>query len=151
MASDIFIKLADIPGEATDLGYEGQIAVSSFGHSVSIPVDKNKAVGEVQHGHLLISKVVDKASPLLNQKCCVGQSIGEAVMTCLRAGGDHRVPYLVVKLQNAVISSVSVSGHGGDIATEQVSISYNKIDWEYKTPDSKLTKGNWNLMTVKAD
>jgi type VI secretion system secreted protein Hcp len=146
MANDIFLKLKGIPGEATDKGYEKQIAIQSFSHSVSIPVDKNKAVGEPQHGHLILTKVVDKSSPLLNQTCCVGQSVGEAVLTCLRAGGDKRVPYLEIKLQNAVISSVSESGVAGSIGTEQVSISYNKIDWTYKDPENNQTAGSWDLM-----
>ncbi len=150
MANDIFLKLKGIPGEATDKGYEKQIAIQGFSHSVHIPVDKNKAVGEPQHGHIMISKVVDKSSPLLHQTCCIGQSIGEAVLTCLRAGGDKRVPYLEIKLQNAVISGVSVSGSSGSIGSEQVSISYNKIDWTYKDAESNQTHGSWDLMKTTA-
>ena len=161
MASDMFLKIKGIEGESTDDKHKGEIEILSYSHSVSQPTSAvasssgGGTTGRCAHADFTIMKSLDKASPVLSQKCCTGEHIDEITLTINRASGDKgglKVPYMVYKLTNAVISNVGVSGsQGGGEPTENVSFNYGKIEWEYTKQDRKggagggKTTGSWNL------
>lgn len=161
MASDIFLKIKGVDGESTDDKHKNEIEVMAFSHGVTQPTSAvastsgGGTTGRCSHADFSITKALDKASPLLVQKCCTGEAIDEVVMTINRASGEKgglKVPYMVYKLTNVVISNVSISGSGsGGEPTENVSFNYGKIEWEY-TKQARAggsaagkTHGSWDL------
>ena len=57
-----------------------------------------------------LTKYVDKASPKLMEACATGKHISKAKIEMCRAGGSQ-LPYMVVNLEEIIISTVQ---HGSD-------------------------------------
>ena len=134
----LVIDIKGIEGEATIEGYEKQIMCQSFNHSVHNHLHTDvsnvgRARGRVEHSDFVITKYADKATPLLNFKCCIGANLGTVKFTVLRASGEKaHTPQLIYTLENAMVSVISVSGGGGDSPIEMVSLNYTKMKWESK-------------------
>lgn len=157
MSSTIFCKIDGIAGESTDANHKGEMELMSFSHGVSQPRSATVSTagggtaGRCNHTDMTITKSLDSASPVLNQTCCTGKHIASVVITLRRADGDKSVPYMVYKLSEVVISSVSVGGGSDSVPIETVTLNYAKIEWEYTKQDRKggagagKTNGSWDL------
>lgn len=159
---DAYLLIEGIPGESTATGFEEQIPILSYNHGVSQPTAAVASTGggatsgRCMHQDFSIVKELDKASPLLDQKCSDGGHIPAITLVLVRSGGDSNVPFMEYKLTNCVVSNVSIgggAGGGGGVPTESVSFNYGKIEWVYtqtKRPDGGgggATTGSWNLET----
>lgn len=137
----LVMKIDGIEGEATIEGYEKQIMCQTYSHSVHNHLHTDvsnvgRAVGRVEHSDFTITKYADKASPLLNFKCCIGANLGTVTFTVLRASGEKaHTPQVIYSFENAMVSTVAISGGGGDSPVETVSLNYTKINWEVKVQD----------------
>lgn len=157
MGSTIFCKIDGIKGESTDANHKDEVELLSFSHGVSQPRSAvastagGGTTGRCNHTDFSIVKMMDSSSPVLNQTCCTGKHIGSIVITLRRADGDKSVPYMVYKLSDVIISSVSVGGSSDSVPTESVTFNYAKIEWEYTKQaraggaGSGKTNGSWNL------
>ena len=132
------LKIDGVEGEATIDGFEKQIMCQAYSHSVNNHLHTDvanvgRSVGRVEHSDFSITKYADKASPLLNYKCCIGANLGTVILTVLRASGDAaHTPQVIYTFENAMLSYVSISGGGGDSPVESIGINYSKIKWEVK-------------------
>jgi type VI secretion system secreted protein Hcp len=79
-----------------------------------------------------------KASPKLFLACATGAHIPKATLTCRKAGGKQE-EYLKVVFTDLLVSSYQTGGsaHGDVVPTDQISLNYSKIEWEYKPQDEK--------------
>lgn len=157
--TDAYLKIDGIPGESTATNFKDWIEVLSFSHGVSQPAAAavstagGASVGRCEHGDFTISKELDKASPILAQKCSEGTHLKEIMLTLCRSTGGGQVQYMEYKLTNAIISSVSVSGSGQGLPIEAVAFNYGKIEWKYTIQKREggggggNTAGSWNLQT----
>lgn len=157
MASDTFLKITDIKGESTDKDHKDWIEILSFNWGVSQMASgtaSSSGGGSTQRADfqdLSIVKELDSASPLLNKACWGGTHIAEVVLEFNRAAGDKRQKYMEYKLENVIISSVSIGGGGGGIPTESVTFNYGKITTTYTKQARKGGGGageipaGWNL------
>ena len=75
---------------------------------------------------------LDKASPVLLQRCATGEHIKEATITVRKAGSKEPLEYLIIKLTDILVSNVSSSGTGDASTSESVTLNYAKIVVEYK-------------------
>jgi type VI secretion system secreted protein Hcp len=158
-AVDYFLKIDGIPGESNDAKHKGEIEVDSFSwgatNAGSHASGGGGGTGKVVFNDLHFTTHVNKSSPLLMLACASGQHIKKAVLTCRKAGGDQQ-EYYTVTLEDVMISSYQTGGHaGGDaIPTDQVSINFTSIKFEYKPQkadgslDSAVNAG-WNLKENK--
>jgi type VI secretion system secreted protein Hcp len=73
---------------------------------------------------------IDKSSPVLLQACATGTHIKEATITHRKAGKEQH-EYLIVKLNDVIITGVTHGG-SGDGHSENVSLSFAKVDLSYK-------------------
>ena len=136
MAADIFLKLGDIKGEASDHKHKGEIEVLSWSWGVSnagtMSYGGGGGEGKANFSDISFTKRTDKASPVLYQKCATGEHIKEATLFNRKAGKEQH-EYLVVKLNDLLITSVQTSGaSGGEVIMESVSMSFAKVTFEYK-------------------
>jgi len=175
MASDIFLQIDGIKGESTDSEHKDWIELLSYSSKVVPPPpppvtatakaepvkQPSPTSGVSQHGEIVVTKQVDKASPKLNEMVSSGKHIKKVTLELMRASGGSRVKYMTVEMNQVLISSVSpqVSPHdktaggkaGTDLPTETVSFNYGTIKWTYaqqKRADGSKggnVVGGWNL------
>jgi len=142
----LVLKIDGVEGECTLDGYEDQIICHSYSHNVVNHLQTNvsnvgRSRGRVEHGDFVLSKNMDKSSPLLEYKCCIGANLGQIVFTVLRTGGESpHTPMMIYTMDNAMVSSVATSGGGGDTPVETVTFNYTKIRWEYKVQAFDVTE-----------
>jgi len=157
MASDIFAKIGDIKGESLDDKHKDEIEVLSFSwgvtNSVVVSVGAGGAgAGKASFHDLSIVHNVDKASPLLLKACATGTHIKDATITHRKAGKGQQ-EYLIVKLNDVIITGVTHGGTGGQPFSESVSLAFAKVDLEYKPQkaDGSLDAGIHFKYDLKAN
>ena len=155
MAADTFAKLGDIKGESLDDKHKDEIEVLSFSWGVSnagsMGYGSGGGEGKATFHDLSFVHKIDKASPVLLQTCATGAHIKEATITHRKAGkGQHE--YLVVKMNDVIVTGVTHGG-SGDGDSENVSLSFAKVAFEYKPqkPDGSLDAGVFFKYDLKAN
>lgn len=137
MASTVFLKLDGIEGDAPEP--EGEIEVLSWNwglnQSGTQEVAGRRTSGQVTGQEMVISKYMDKSSPVLVKHCCNGQGIKEGILTVQTSGGeDEKVNALSIKLEDVVITSFTPGGSGqagGEIPVETISMSCKRFTYKY--------------------
>ncbi len=135
MAVDIFIKIGDVKGEAKDAVHKGEIDVLAWSWGMNQPgsghVGGGLGTGKVNVQDLSLTKYIDLSSPDLMLACCNGKHYPEAKLT-VRKAGENPLEYLVIKLTDVMITSVSTGGSGSnDRLTENVSLNFAKVNVDY--------------------
>jgi type VI secretion system Hcp family effector len=120
-----------LPGESDRPNRAESIDVIAYSHSIAAPysVDSARSATSAEHTPLRITKMVDKATPKLYEKCSQG-----AVITSVTLRVYHEpdaLQFLLVELQNVQVVSIQNYGLGEDRPTETVSLTYEKIKWTY--------------------
>ena len=134
--SDYFLKLDGIEGESIDDKHSKEIEIGSFSWGVSQlgygATGGGSGAGKASVQDLHITKDVEKSSPNLAKYCANGKHIATATLTLRKAGEDAQ-EYVVFTLSQVLVSSyqISGSGHGGIVPQEQVSLNFQKIQYDY--------------------
>lgn len=117
-----------IEGNASILGREGLVKVLRFDHTVRIPTNdrKGELTGVRQHGPASFVKPFDKATPLLADALCNGETLQEVVFHWYRRESGDLVEYFRHTLKEAKFSEHQAFG---SIPQEKLSILYSKITW----------------------
>ena len=136
MASDIFAKLGDIKGESADAKHKDEIEVLSFSWGVTNAPHAGGGgggSGKATFQDLSIVHRIDKASPQLLLACATGKHLPDATITHRKAGKGQQ-EYLIVKMNDVIITGVVHSGNDGQQGgtSETVSMAFAKVDFEYK-------------------
>jgi type VI secretion system secreted protein Hcp len=144
MAVDAFLKIGDLKGESVAKGFEGQIELLSWSWGMSQSGTTHRGTGggagKVNVQDLSIAKYVDTSSPNLVLACCNGKHFPEAVLT-LRKAGEKPLDYLIIKMTDVIITSVSSSGSGGDeLIVESASLNFAKFTYAYQAQDKSGAK-----------
>jgi type VI secretion system secreted protein Hcp len=145
---DYFLKFDGIKGESADAKHKDEIDVEawSWGETNAGAPARGGGGGagkvSMQDFHFVMR--MNTASVSLMKACATGQHIKEATLTARKAGKGQQ-EFLVVKMNDVLISSYQTGGsEGGDpVPTDQVSFNFAKIDVEYKRqkPDGSLDAG----------
>ena len=82
---------------------------------------------------IIFSKYVDKSTPAILKHCCNGKHISEGKLTVRKAGGDSQVEYLVVDMNDIIISSYQTGGSqdGLDRVQETIGLNFGKVKSTY--------------------
>ena len=136
MASDIFAKLGDIKGESNDAKHKDEIEVHSFSWGLSNPASGAPAgggggAGKATFQDLVIVHNIDKATPSLMLACATGKHLPDAIITHRRSGKSQH-EYLIVKLNDVLVTSVTHAGTSTDPAMETISLTFAKVHLEYR-------------------
>ena len=145
MASDIHLRIGDIKGESTDDKHKDEIDVESWSWGASNPTTTaaggGAGAGKVTFNDLSFVHRFDKASPLLWRACATGEHIRDATLASAKQGKAAQ-DFLVIKMNDVLITSVNVaeSGGAGIVPMEQVSMKFAKVEMEYRPqkPDGSL-------------
>ena len=144
MAIDTFLKLGALKGESQVKGFEDQIQVLAWSWGMSQSGTTHHGTGggagKVNVQDLSFTHYLDASSPSLMLACCKGTHYPEATLTMRKAGGDP-LPYLIIKLKDIIITSVSGGGSGGeDQQTENVTMNFAAFEVSYQPQDNKGAK-----------
>jgi type VI secretion system secreted protein Hcp len=158
MAVDTFAKIGDIKGESQDDKHKEEIELLSWSWGVNqsgtIASGGGGGAGKVSFNDFNFSHYVDKASPNLMKACATGEHIKDAVFTQRKAGKGQQ-EYLVIKMNDVLITGVSPGGSSGDsgLVVEQVTLQASKVDLEYKPQkaDGSLDAGLHFIYDIKAN
>ena len=170
---DYFIKIDQIPGESTDEKHKDEIEVLSYafgmkhGDAGSTSTGGARTAGRVSHQPFRFTKVTDKASAMLLEKCCNGTHIPKAVFTAHRATGQMQ-KYMQIDLSDIIVSfwgsaltaptdreEGAEAGGGTKLTYEEVSLNYGSIKFTYTVTDHKTGKAagdvfaGWDLVANK--
>lgn len=156
MASDIFAKIGDIKGESLDVKHKGEIEVLSFSWGVTNAGVKGPGggggAGKATFQDLSIVHNIDKASPKLLEACATGAHLKEGTITQRKAGKGQQ-EFLIIKMNDIVITGVALSAAGDQLGSETVSLAFAKVALEYKPqkPDGSLDTGIHFKYDLKAN
>ena len=152
MAMDQFIKIGALKGESKDKTHKDEIDVLSWNWGVANSGSAHQGggagAGKVSVQDLSFTKYLDKSSPDLMLACCNGKHFDKAVLT-VRKAGENPLEYLLVTLENLMVTNVSTGASGGeDRLTENVTLNFAKVKVEYQEQDAKgAAKGGPVTMT----
>ncbi|MFT4178625.1 MAG: type VI secretion system tube protein Hcp [Thermomonas sp.] len=153
---DYFLKIDGIEGESQDKSHKNEIQISSISFGVqqtgSMSFGGGGGTGKAQFRDISFSKQVDKATNKITEACAKGAHIPTVVFTARKAGGNP-LEYMVVTMNDVIITSQELSGGGGDVINENVSFNFTKIKFKYNEQDEKGNKkgGNEFAWNIKAN
>jgi type VI secretion system secreted protein Hcp len=144
MATDIFAKIGDIKGESLDAKHKDEVEVLSWSWGVSQTggTGGGGGSGKASFSDFNFTHHIDKASPRLMAACATGKQIKDATITNRKAGKGQQ-EFLIIKMNDIIITSVQPSLSGGEGSVESVTLKPAKVDLEYKPqkPDGSLDAG----------
>src|SRR5581483_12213946 len=88
-----FLKIDGIKGPSPDGDHSGWIELISLSHGLSqqgsFGKDGQLTGGTVDVHEFSVTKELDIASPLINEKCCTGDAIKEVIVELIAATGKN--------------------------------------------------------------
>ncbi len=161
MASDLYMKVPDVPGESIDADHKDWIPIDSVNFGMSMPMTGAAQAGQrhngcADFGEVSVSKVVDKSSTKLFFACCTGKVfISDVIIDFVQPmGTDKRHTYLQLKLLGVVFSSYSISS-GQASAYENVTLNFSKYTMSYNPQKDDKAVGAipalWNVANNSKD
>jgi len=156
---DYFLKLDGIQGESPDHKHKNEIQLLSWSWGESnggagAHGGGGSGAGKVAMQDFHFVMAVNKASPKLMLACADGEHIKKGVLTCRKAGKDQQ-EYLVVTMTEVLVSSYQTGGNESQpLPTEQISLNFSKIEFDYKEQKADGTlgasvKAGWDVKTNK--
>lgn len=147
---DIYVKFegsSELEGDSTDQANAKSIEVTSFKHFVRQPKSSSASSAggftaeRTEHGEMLFTKDIDKATSKLFRASSAGTVYPKVTITFYRAFGgkgstqtsQSRIDYYKIFLENVVVSSVTTEISEGELPLETFGLKYSKISWEYKS------------------
>lgn len=137
MASNMFIKFDGVDGESTDVNHDKWIEILSWSHSFSQPASPlrdstGSTIERANHADFSITKYLDTATDDLLKSCWSGKQHETVAVECFRSDGNNApIKYLEINMDDVIISNFSISGGGGDIPMENISLAYSKVKYTY--------------------
>jgi type VI secretion system secreted protein Hcp len=153
MATDMLIKLGTFDGEHIETGFDKWTEVLAWSWGLSNSGSAQQAggagTGKANVQDLSFTKYVDATSHNLIKASASGAHIDSVKLVVRKAGGKAKVDYIKIELTKVLISSVSTGGSGGeDRLTENVSLNFGKIKFDYTLQSDKGGKGTDLPVTI---
>ena len=135
MAVDMFLHLDKIKGAAQDKDNKDQIDILAWSWGMSqsgtTHMGSGGGSGKVNVQDLSCTKYIDHSSADLMKMCTLGQHIATGKLVVRKAGGTQ-MDYVVIELEDIIVSSISTGGSGGeDRLTENVTLNFRKYNYTY--------------------
>jgi type VI secretion system secreted protein Hcp len=157
MALDMFINMgASIKGESRDKtqGKTGDIDILAWSWGMSQSGTTHGGggggAGKANFQDLSFTKYIDSASTPLMVALAKGSHIAE-VKLLVRKAGEGQQKYILITMKEVIVTSVSTGGSGGeDRLTENVTLNFAEVKFDYTPQDSKGTVAGdktfaWNI------
>lgn len=132
---------ADSVGNIYQEEHEDQVLVQAFSHKINLPRDpqSGQPTGQRVHDAVCITKVFDKASPLLQQALTTGELLTKVEIKWYRTFKGLQQHYYTTYLEDAIIVEIRDYMHNcQDSSTahftqlQDVYMTYRKISWTHE-------------------
>jgi type VI secretion system secreted protein Hcp len=135
-----YLTLAEIEGGVTERDHASSIEVLDFSWGVAnaVPLAGAQVLAGVrpEFQDLVITKPLDKSSPILAQAAAEGRMIQEAELVFYAQASDDQ-PTGTIRLTRVRIRSVE-SGTGSAAGlTEIVGLAFSRVEWTYYHTDER--------------
>ncbi|SDB02371.1 type VI secretion system secreted protein Hcp [Pseudomonas sp. NFACC23-1] len=132
---------ADSVGNIYQEGHKDEIMVQGFQHQVTIPRDpqSGQPTGQRIHQPLVITKVFDRTSPMLQEVLCRGETLAKVEIKWYRTSASGtQEHYYTTTLEDAIIVEIKdymlncqdpANSHFTHL--QDVHFSYRKITWNH--------------------
>jgi type VI secretion system secreted protein Hcp len=158
----IYLKYDGVEGNVTTKGFEKQIELitASYGSGRSIGMsartDVNRGHAEPHLSEISIAKMWDDmASVKLFEDAIAGVGNKNATLSFTTTSKNTVMAFLVLDLENVVVSNYSIGGGGESQPNETLALNYTKITvTPYEVKDGKATKKSvvtYSLPTMQAN
>jgi len=125
-------------GNSYQTGREDKIMVQAFSHGLFVP--KGQGAGRRMHKPLIITKTLDKASPLINTALCSGELLSQCRLEWYRTSAQGvQEHFYTIELEDAlIVGAEMLMPHCLDARTshltqlEKVHFSYRRIYWRHE-------------------
>lgn len=158
MAVDMFLDLDGIEGESQDSAHAKEIDVLAWSWGASQSGTTHMGAGggggKADIQDLSLTKYIDSATNALLQRTFDGKHISEGTLVVRKAGGTP-LDYLIIKMSDIMVTSVSTGGSGGeDRLTENVTLNFSMVEVEYVPQKADGTgeaakKAGWDIAENK--
>jgi type VI secretion system secreted protein Hcp len=157
MSDQILMKIGEntVKGESKTKDHLEEIELMSFSHNVAMPMTNDpsntkRTSGTAHVGEFVVSKLLDQATPVLNQKCIAGQDLGIVTITLYQNDQGTVIPLMKYTMTNTLISSVSIGGGAGGIPSETLTLNFTTIKWDYAAQKAEgapagTASASWDL------
>ena len=143
MAVDMYLKIETIDGETTDKEMAKEKAIDllawSWGvsNSGTTHMGGGGGSGKANFQDISCTKYIDSSSHALLGACATGEHFIKAVLTVRKAGKTQQ-PYVTITMDEVMVVSVSTGGSGGeDRLTENITLNFAEVKFEYFQQDDK--------------
>ena len=140
MASDYYLLIEGVTGEsqASDMTNYIELESFSFGAANQASVGgKGLSGGKASLSDFSFSCPLDSASYQILKDLYTGKHVPTCTFKGRKTGGDTKpYVYLQVVMTNCYITNHSTGGGAIGIPSQNVSIAYEKIEFQYYTQDS---------------
>ena len=132
--ADIFANIAGIKGESVDVKHKDEIEVLSISWGVAntgtIGGGGGGGAGKATFQDLSLVHKIDKATPKLLEACATGKHLPSATIT-QRKAGKGQPDYLVIKMNDVIITGVAFDDPSNEMAAETVKLTFAQVDLGY--------------------
>jgi len=151
-AVDYFLKIEGVAGESTDSKHKDWIEVESFsfGATQTGTSRASGGAGKVSMQDFHFTMKVNKASPTLFLAAATGEHLKKVELALAKSGQD----YMKWTFTDVMVSSYQVGGSGDAVPTDQISLNFAKVEFEYKPQKADGTldtpvKSGWDVKANK--
>jgi type VI secretion system secreted protein Hcp len=132
-AVDMFLRIDGISGESQSKDHKGESDVLALAWgAASTPNGKKGCVQDVN-----ITKYVDSASPQLITNAATAAPVAKAVLS-MRKSGEGQRDFLTITMTNVKVSSYqAAASSGGASLVENLSLTFDTMEGDYKPQDDK--------------
>ena len=135
----------DVMGESTRISDVGCIDVMSWSWGKSVAVNFGSGAGATvspaNFQDFAFTKFVDSSSEDFFRLLVTGSLIKGVEYRQYVACGTCDAPYLTIKFRDALMTSQSSSGSGGDRPVENLSLAFSQISYCYRSVSSEGVPG----------
>ena len=132
--ADIFANIAGIKGESVDVKHKDEIEVLSLSWGVAntgtIGGGGGGGAGKATFQDLSLVHKIDKATPKLLEACATAKHLTGATITQRKAGKGQQ-EYLVIKMNDVIITGVAFDDASSETAAETVKLTFAQVDLAY--------------------
>lgn len=132
---DVVLTMDGVTGESTHDTHRGAMDVLSWswGASTGTPTRGRGVAPSACIQDLVITKVIDLASPQLIMNGVTGAVAAEATLSMNRAGSYSRTDFLSLKMTNVTVQSYQTGGNTAENPLiEKVTLRFESLRGEYR-------------------
>lgn len=161
MAVDMFLKLEGINGESEDGKHAKEIDIIGWNWGMSntgtAHLGGGAGTGKANFQDLSVTKYVDLSSTPLLLSCAQGKHVTKATLTIRKAGGENPLEYLIIEMDEVMVSNIQHGGSSGDErTTEVISLNFEKMNIKYTQQSKTGSSGGaspefkWDILKNQA-